>query len=183
MDLPRPVCHVPERSPLGADGKLLSIDGRPRRVSDGWRGRVGGHCCSPPRRLDRTVAIDARDLAADPLLATFDGRMSRAAKVDEAIARWSSMMSNSEVETRLRQHGVPCAALLDAESLPKDPQLLHRSLPLRTEWLLRRVLRQRCERRLPHRQGTILSVPERLGVGHRAPSRRSTPSRRVCRQR
>jgi crotonobetainyl-CoA:carnitine CoA-transferase CaiB-like acyl-CoA transferase len=72
------------------------------------------------------AAMEAADLAADPSLTTLEGRVAEAARVDAAIGKWASTISNHAAELRLRQHGIPGAALLDSHSLLKDPQLMHR---------------------------------------------------------
>ena len=71
-------------------------------------------------------AMEATALAADVRLATLRGRAAATDEIDAAIAAWTSTLSNHEVEQRLRECGVPAAALLDAASIPADPQLRHR---------------------------------------------------------
>lgn len=68
-------------------------------------------------------AIGRPDLAADPELATLDGRTRRAADIDQAIAAWSAGRDNAAAARLLQQADVPAAPVLSGRDLHDDPQL------------------------------------------------------------
>jgi benzylsuccinate CoA-transferase BbsF subunit len=69
--------------------------------------------------------IGRPDLAADPSLAEAAGRLSAGARLDEAIAAWTSSRSKLEAMGALQVAGVPAGAILDAGEVLSDPQMGH----------------------------------------------------------
>jgi crotonobetainyl-CoA:carnitine CoA-transferase CaiB-like acyl-CoA transferase len=76
------------------------------------------------RRL--CAAMDRPDLAADPALATVAGREAQRARVDEAIAAWTSSRDGSAIEAELQHAGVPAAVCARAAELSADEHLWSR---------------------------------------------------------
>ncbi len=96
------------------------------------------HDVYPCKGEDRWIAIEVHDaeqwralcgaiggasLAADPSLATLDGRRARAAEIDAAISEWTARREDFEAFEALQRAGVPCAPSLDMGRLHANPQL------------------------------------------------------------
>lgn len=81
------------------------------------------------RRLCATAGLDA--LAADPTLATAEGRRAQRGRVDAAITAWTSTLDKRVVMERLQRVGVPAGAVLNARDMLVDPQLAHRGFFVR----------------------------------------------------
>jgi benzylsuccinate CoA-transferase BbsF subunit len=62
----------------------------------------------------------------DPALATLDGRLARAAQLDERIAAWTRERSALDVATALQTAGVSAAPVWNADDLRDDPHLAAR---------------------------------------------------------
>jgi crotonobetainyl-CoA:carnitine CoA-transferase CaiB-like acyl-CoA transferase len=69
------------------------------------------------------TAIGRADLAADPGLATLDGRRRRSAEIDEALSAWAAGRDNVAAGRVLQAAGVPAAPVLSGQDLHDDPQL------------------------------------------------------------
>ena len=69
------------------------------------------------------AAIGRPDLAADPDLATLDGRLRRTGQIDQAITDWAAAQDSITAASILQQAGVPAAPVLNGEDLHRDPQL------------------------------------------------------------
>ncbi|MEA3218242.1 MAG: hypothetical protein QOJ19_4398, partial [Acidimicrobiia bacterium] len=97
------------------------------------------HGVFPAAGEDEWVAVAVRDnddwhalcgligqpaWAADPSLATGEGRRARRAEIDDAIAAWTSKRPPSEAERQLQAVGVPAHAVVHT-SPEEDPQLVH----------------------------------------------------------
>ena len=74
-------------------------------------------------RLCDTLAWDIDDLAADPELGTVDGRLARAAEIDERVRRWCVTRTADAAVAALQANGVPAGTVNDAGDLMEDPQL------------------------------------------------------------
>jgi crotonobetainyl-CoA:carnitine CoA-transferase CaiB-like acyl-CoA transferase len=74
-------------------------------------------------------AIGAGDLAADPSLATVDGRLAQTDRIDAAIESWTRQRSPWEAMEALQDAGVPAGAVQRSRDLvERDPQLRHRGM-------------------------------------------------------
>lgn len=73
------------------------------------------------------AAIGRGDLAADPSLATADGRLAQIDRVEEAVGLWTVERDATAVMTTLQARGVPAGVVADARYLmEEDRQLAHR---------------------------------------------------------
>ncbi len=61
--------------------------------------------------------------AADPHLATNEGRATHFREIDERIAAYTSALDDYEIMNHLQAHGVPCAPVLEASRIFADPHL------------------------------------------------------------
>ncbi len=71
-------------------------------------------------------ALDRKDWAVDPELASLAGRHARHDELDAGIAAWTSVRSESAVERALADAGVPAAKVQRSSDLAADPQYRHR---------------------------------------------------------
>jgi formyl-CoA transferase len=76
--------------------------------------------------LARTIGRD--DLADDPMLATNEGRVARAAELDEAIAEWTRTRSADEVVALLRDRQVPVSRINSIADIVVDEQFRARDM-------------------------------------------------------
>jgi formyl-CoA transferase len=76
--------------------------------------------------LARTIGRD--DLADDPMLATNEGRVARAAELDEAIAEWTRTRSADEVVALLRDRQVPVSRINSIADIVADEQFRARDM-------------------------------------------------------
>ena len=74
-------------------------------------------------RLCDTLAWDIDDLAADAELGTVDGRIARAAEIDERLRRWCMTRTADAAVAALQANDVPAGPVNDAGDLMEDPQL------------------------------------------------------------
>jgi crotonobetainyl-CoA:carnitine CoA-transferase CaiB-like acyl-CoA transferase len=94
--------------------------------ADGHYIIIGGNADSIFRRLMR--AIDRPDLAADPRLATNDGRVPHAAMIDEAIAAWTQTLPYEAAFLVLEAADVPCGPIYSIADQVRDPHFAARGL-------------------------------------------------------
>jgi crotonobetainyl-CoA:carnitine CoA-transferase CaiB-like acyl-CoA transferase len=74
-------------------------------------------------------AVGAADLAAEPALASLEGRLAAADRIDAAIERWTRQRTPWEAMDALQAAGVPAGALQRSRDLvERDPQLAHRGM-------------------------------------------------------
>lgn len=73
-------------------------------------------------------AVTGRDdLAADPALATAEGRLAEVDRVEEAVGLWTAERDATAVMLALQERGVPAGVVADARYLmEEDRQLAHR---------------------------------------------------------
>jgi crotonobetainyl-CoA:carnitine CoA-transferase CaiB-like acyl-CoA transferase len=64
------------------------------------------------------AAIGRADLAADPALATAEGRAAQRARIDQALEAWLTQRTPLEAMTKLQARGVPAGAMLRVSELP-----------------------------------------------------------------
>lgn len=76
--------------------------------------------------LCRTIGRD--DYATDLALATNEGRVGRAAELDEAIGAWTSRRSANEVVAILREQEVPVSRINSIADVVADPQVSARDM-------------------------------------------------------
>ncbi len=57
---------------------------------------------------------------------TVEARRQNREKFDEKIAGWTKNYENRELMAILQSKGIPAGAVLDAEEMHRDPQLMHR---------------------------------------------------------
>jgi benzylsuccinate CoA-transferase BbsF subunit len=74
-------------------------------------------------------AIGAEELAADSSLASVDGRLQSAGRIDTVIEAWTRQRSPWEAMDALQAAGVPAGAVQRSRDLvERDPQLRHRGM-------------------------------------------------------
>lgn len=98
------------------------------RCADGGHALIAGNGDGIFRRL--MARIGREDLAADPGLATNDGRASRAGELDAAIGAWSATRSLDEVLAALDEAGVPAGRIYSARDIARDPHFRARDMIL-----------------------------------------------------
>ena len=64
--------------------------------------------------------------AADPALATAEGRLAAATSIDEQLSAWTADRDRDDVAATLRAEGVPCEPMLNGNDLLDDPHLAER---------------------------------------------------------
>ena len=74
------------------------------------------------------LLIDRADLAAAPDLATNQGRVRRAAELDEAIGAWTRTRSRDEVVATVRAAKIPCSRIASIADVVADPQFAARQM-------------------------------------------------------
>ncbi|WP_226344039.1 CaiB/BaiF CoA transferase family protein [Agilicoccus flavus] len=72
--------------------------------------------------------IERPDLAADPALATNEGRWARRDELDDAIGRWTAARPAQEALTLLDAEGIPAGPILRASELVTDPHYAARDM-------------------------------------------------------
>jgi len=87
---------------------------------------IAGNGDSIFRRL--MSVIGRPDLADDPGLAHNDGRVSRAAELDQAIEAWTSQRSPDAVLAAIDAAGVPVGRIYSVADIATDPQYLAREM-------------------------------------------------------
>ena len=96
------------------------------RCKDGLYVLVAGNGDSIFRRL--MSVIGRPDLADDPELAHTDGRVARAAELDQAIEAWTSERSHDAVLAAIDAAGVPAGRIYSVADIATDPQYLAREM-------------------------------------------------------
>ena len=87
---------------------------------------IAGNGDSIFRRL--MSVIGRSDLADDPELAHNDGRVARAAELDQAIEAWTSERSHEVVLAAIDAAGVPVGRIYSVADIATDPQYLAREM-------------------------------------------------------
>jgi formyl-CoA transferase len=87
---------------------------------------IAGNGDSIFRRL--MSVIGRPDLADDPELAHNDGRVARAAELDQAIEAWTSERSHDAVLAAIDAAGVPAGRIYSVADIATDPQYLAREM-------------------------------------------------------
>jgi len=101
-------------------------DPDPRVGDDAWVAIAVERDAQWPALCD---AIGASELAADPALATIEGRRSQVSRIDAAIEAWTRECSPWEAMDALQAVGVPAGAVQRSRDLiERDPQLQHRGM-------------------------------------------------------
>jgi formyl-CoA transferase len=77
----------------------------------------------------RLMALIGRpDLGSDPVLARNPGRVIHMARIDEAIAQWSSQRTIDEALAELAEVGVPSGRIFTVKDILEDPQYRARDM-------------------------------------------------------
>lgn len=73
-------------------------------------------------------AIGRNDLAADPALATAQGRAAAHDMIDAALSAWTARRSPQEAMVQLQAAGVPAGAMLRVVEMPASPYFMERPM-------------------------------------------------------
>ncbi len=95
---------------------------------DGKYVLVAGNGDSIFKRLMRVIGRP--DMADDPALADNVGRVAQVARIDEAIARWTSAHALEDVLAALHQADVPVGRIYDVADIAADPHYQARDMIL-----------------------------------------------------
>jgi formyl-CoA transferase len=87
---------------------------------------IAGNADSLFRRL--MTAIGRADLRDDPALARNDGRAAQMERIDNAIAEWTSRLSQQEVLTEMQKAEVPAGRIYSAADIAADPHFAARGM-------------------------------------------------------
>ncbi|WP_427913635.1 CaiB/BaiF CoA transferase family protein [Ramlibacter sp. MMS24-I3-19] len=96
------------------------------KCSDGGYALVAGNGDSIFRRL--MGVIGRPDLAADPALATNDGRVARVAELDAAIGAWTGRHTVDQVLAALDEAKVPAGRIYTVADIAADPHYKARGM-------------------------------------------------------
>jgi formyl-CoA transferase len=112
------------------------------------------------------AAIGRNDLAADPSLATNEGRVARAAELDEAIGSWTRTQTAAEVVAALRESQVPVSRINSVADIAADPQFLAREMLVEVsdDRLERPLLVPGIVPKLSRTPGNVPPLAQRLGA-------------------
>jgi formyl-CoA transferase len=94
--------------------------------SDGSYVLIAGNADSLYRRL--MSAIGREDLRDDPALARNDGRAAQMARIDDAIAAWTSQRTQDEVLGEMQKAEVPAGRIYTAADIAADPHYAARGM-------------------------------------------------------
>src|SRR5687767_13463203 len=94
--------------------------------SDGAYVLIAGNADSLYRRL--MSAIGREDLRDDPALAKNDGRAAQMERIDDAIAAWTSSLSQDEVLKQMEEAQVPAGRIYSAADIAADPHYAARGM-------------------------------------------------------
>jgi formyl-CoA transferase len=94
--------------------------------SDGSYVLIAGNADSLYRRL--MTAIGRADLRDDPALARNDGRAAQMARIDEAIAAWTSKLTQEKVLEGMAKAEVPAGRIYTAADIAADPHYAARGM-------------------------------------------------------
>ncbi len=89
---------------------------------------IAGNADSLYRRL--MSAIGREDLRDDPALAKNDGRAAQMKRIDDAIAEWTSRLTQQEVLQKMEQAEVPAGRIYSAADIAADPHYAARGMLL-----------------------------------------------------
>jgi formyl-CoA transferase len=87
---------------------------------------IAGNADSLFRRL--MSAIGREDLRDDPALARNDGRAAQMERIDDAIAAWTSSLSQDEVLKQMEEAQVPAGRIYSAADIAADPHYAARGM-------------------------------------------------------
>lgn len=96
------------------------------RCGDGKYVVIGGNGDSIFKRL--MEAIGRPDLAADPRLATNQGRVANEAEIDQVLSEWTGSLNSDAVLTCLEKARVPSGPIYNVEDIFSDPQYQARGM-------------------------------------------------------
>ena len=94
--------------------------------SDGSYVLIAGNADSLYRRL--MTAIGREDLRDDPALARNDGRAAQMARIDDAIAAWTSTRTQEEILKAMEEAEVPAGRIYTAADIAADPHYAARGM-------------------------------------------------------
>jgi formyl-CoA transferase len=116
--------------------------------------------------LALTGAIGRSDLASDPSLATNEGRVARAAELDDAIGAWTRTKTTAEVIATLRKIHVPVSRINSVADIAVDPQFLAREMLVEVsdDRLERPLLVPGIVPKLSRTPGNVPPLAQRLGA-------------------
>lgn len=87
---------------------------------------IAGNADSLFKRL--MTAIGRADLRDDPALARNDGRAAQMERIDDAIAQWTSRLSQEEVLQAMEKAEVPAGRIYSAADIAADPHFAARGM-------------------------------------------------------
>ena len=93
---------------------------------DGAYVLIAGNADALFRRLMSAIGRD--DLRDDPALAKNDGRAAQMARIDNAIAAWTSKFTQEEVLERMEKAEVPAGRIYTAADIAADPHYAARGM-------------------------------------------------------
>jgi formyl-CoA transferase len=96
------------------------------RCSDGGYALIAGNGDSIFKRLMQ--CIGRPDLAADPALASNDGRVLRVQELDDAIGQWAAALTVEEVLAALESAEVPAGKIYTVADIAADPHYAARGM-------------------------------------------------------
>jgi formyl-CoA transferase len=94
--------------------------------SDGSYVLIAGNADSLYRRL--MGAIGREDLRDDPGLAKNDGRAAQMQRIDDAIAQWTSRLTQEQVLRKMQEAEVPAGRIYTAADIAADPHYAARGI-------------------------------------------------------
>jgi formyl-CoA transferase len=94
--------------------------------SDGFYVLIAGNADSLYRRL--MGAIGREDLRDDPALAKNDGRAAQMQRIDDAIAQWTSSLTQEQVLQKMQEAEVPAGRIYTAADIAADPHYAARGM-------------------------------------------------------
>ncbi len=105
------------------------VDNVPNEIyADGHGGWLAVSVLDDAQWVGLCRVLGRDDLAADPTLATVEGRRARRADVDAAVGAWVADRAAPAAMVELQETGVPAGAVQDARSLEQCPQLQARDV-------------------------------------------------------
>ena len=127
-------------------------------------------------------AIGRDDYAADASLATNEGRVARAAELDQAIGAWTRTRTAEEVIDILREQQVPVSRINSIADIVADPQFLAREMLVEVtdDRLDRPLLVPGVVPRLSRTPGTVPPLAQSLGAATEVVRGRLEPGRRAA---
>ncbi|HET7083095.1 MAG TPA: CoA transferase [Candidatus Limnocylindria bacterium] len=116
------------------------------------------------RGLFRLIGHD--EYALDPVLSTNQGRVERAAELDQAIEAWTASRTPDDVVRLLRQHGIPVSRINSIADIVADPQFQAREMIVQVEdeRLDRPILVPGIAPKLSRTPGRVPALAQPLGA-------------------